>query len=81
MATTKTELRELAERLSRATGRDITVNWAYGVPCLHENNESKNLSPHLLSGQLADYMRAMLIGVEFGKEILPHRQACKHPRV
>jgi hypothetical protein len=65
--TTRKELEHLAEmidrRLSLPEGTH-DVEYAYGRPRLVSNGGSKDVSPRLPAGQLEDWMRAYLGGIE-----------------
>ena len=62
--TTLRELDQLAAMIERATAVPVTVGHAYGQPRLESADGSRDLSPRLPTGQLADYMRGILRGID-----------------
>lgn len=66
--TTPTQLDEIARHLSRLTGRNLVVEWAYSKPRLmevHPNGDVSDISPRLPSGELARWMWAFEKGLTF----------------
>ena len=48
----------------RPVARDYFVQYAYGRPRLMRQGGSIDVSPRLPAGQLADWMRAFLAGID-----------------
>ena len=67
MRTTRAELDQLCAIINRATDGDYEVQYAYGRPRLVRANGSVDVSPRLSTGELAQWMRAMLTGIEAGR--------------
>ena len=66
---TKADLRRQAEYMSRATGRDFTIGYAYGRPRLYADAESREVSPRLSPGELSRWMHAYMDGYHHGQEV------------
>lgn len=64
--TSKAMLDESARFLSKQTGIDFTVEWAYGAPRLMADRGSRDVSPRLPSGELLDWMNAFAAGIDLG---------------
>jgi hypothetical protein len=90
MRTTQSELDSLARSIADATGRQVSIGWAYGRPRLEERGGYRELTGRHPSGVLADIMRGMLQGIrlatphaarpEWRNSTLVHRcQTCGHP--
>lgn len=63
--TTRAELEELAALInSRLGGGDYAIGYAYGSPRLERDGGAVDVSPRLPAGQLADWMRAFLAGID-----------------
>jgi hypothetical protein len=66
--TTRAQLDELAEiinrRLDLAGDRAYTVEYAYGRPRLERAGGSVDVSPRLPAGELAQWMRAFMGGMD-----------------
>ena len=67
--TSKSDLDEQAEFLSRMTGIDFSIDWAYGAPRLSSDRGSRDVSPRMPSGQLMDWMNAFAAGIDLGKHL------------
>lgn len=63
---TKTELREIVEDIRNLTGRDYTVEWAYGRPRLYSEQQSREVSPRLPMGEMREWLWAFRQGIEVG---------------
>jgi hypothetical protein len=61
--TTQGELDSLARSIADATGRDVSIGWAYGHPRLEERGGYREVTGRYPSGQLADIMRGILEGI------------------
>lgn len=60
--TTRADLEELARIASAADGQTYTVEYAYGRPRLYRAGGSVEVSPRLLPGELALWLRAFIAG-------------------
>lgn len=67
--TSKSDLNEMANFLSKNTGIDFEIGWAYGAPRLQADRGSRDVSPRLPSGQLMDWMHAFAAGIDLGKHL------------
>lgn len=66
MRTTHKELEAIAARLSRMTGRNLQLEWAYGQPRLHEvypDTSMSDVSPRLPMGEMARWLWAFEQGL------------------
>jgi hypothetical protein len=74
---TRNELDDLAAMVNRRLGADdYFIQSAYGSPRLMRDGGSRDVSPRLPAGQLADWMRAFLAGIDAGID----RAAGRTPR-
>ena len=70
MRTTPKDLDNMAAKLSKLTGTDLRISWAYGKPRLIRmlaNGGEDEISPRLQSGELLQWMFAFEEGFEFHK--------------
>ena len=70
--TTRKDLEGLATVLNNCTNRPAGyyfVQYAYGQPRLMAADGSREVSPRLPAGQLADWLRAFIAGVLIGREV------------
>lgn len=62
---TKRDLERLLTVLNYRTEGGFSIGYAYGRPRLFRAGESVEVSPRLPRGQLADWMRAYIAGIEW----------------
>lgn len=65
--TTKADLKQLLAVLNRLTDGDYEIGYAYGRPRLLRAGGSVDVSPRLPRGQLVDWMRAYIAGIEWAQ--------------
>lgn len=67
--TSKSDLNHKADSLSKLTGMDFSVEWAYGRPRLMVDRGSRDVSPRLPSGELSQWIQAFWMGIQLGKDL------------
>ena len=60
--TTRRDLQETVERINR-TLVNVRLEWAYGRPRLYDASGSRDLSPRLPTGQMAQWLSAFETGI------------------
>jgi hypothetical protein len=79
--TTRQELDDLAAMINRRLGADdYAIGYAYGSPRLERDGGARDVSPRLPAGQLADWMRAFLAGIDaYAAKADPIIENLSHP--